>query len=80
MDAAPKRQVSIRVPSARTTTRRAAHASGNGNGSDNKSEIAQEIIAVRAYFISERRLAAGIPGDSFGDWLEAERQLRDETR
>lgn len=35
----------------------------------------QEDIATRAYFVSERRRAAGLPGDEHGDWLEAERQL-----
>lgn len=34
-----------------------------------------EDVTLRAYFISEKRNAAGIPGDSHQDWLEAERQL-----
>jgi hypothetical protein len=41
-------------------------------------EIPSEAIALRAYFISEARQAAGEPGDSTTDWLEAERQLRAE--
>jgi hypothetical protein len=32
-------------------------------------------IALRAYFVSEKRRAAGLPGDEQGDWIEAERQL-----
>jgi hypothetical protein len=34
-----------------------------------------EDIALRAYFIAERRHQMGWPGDSTGDWVEAERQL-----
>jgi len=42
------------------------------------AEIPTEVIALRAYYISEARQAAGIPGDSTLDWLEAERQVRAE--
>jgi len=34
-----------------------------------------EVVALRAYFIAEKRHADGIPGEEVGDWLEAERQL-----
>lgn len=34
-----------------------------------------EEIALRAYFLSEKRQTEGLPGSSEGDWLEAERQL-----
>jgi hypothetical protein len=37
-----------------------------------------EQIRLRAYFISEQRRNAGIGGDEHGDWLRAERELRDE--
>ncbi len=40
--------------------------------------ISQEDIALRAYFISEKRRQTGTPGDSAQDWLEAERQLHAE--
>lgn len=40
--------------------------------------ITTEDIALRAYFIAERRNAMGWPGDSDTDWLEAEAQLRAE--
>lgn len=32
-------------------------------------------VALRAYFIAEKRLQTGDPGTPEGDWLEAERQL-----
>ncbi len=41
--------------------------------------ISDEDIALRAYFIAERRHKMGWPGDSTSDWVEAERQLRTEA-
>ncbi len=32
-------------------------------------------VALRAYFIAEKRRQNGLPGDEAQDWLEAERQL-----
>jgi hypothetical protein len=37
-----------------------------------------EQVRLRAYFISEQRRNAGIDGDEHGDWLRAERELREE--
>ena len=34
-----------------------------------------DAIARAAYLNSRRRVEQGLPGDSRGDWLEAERQL-----
>ena len=39
----------------------------------------REDIALRAYFISEKRRANGVHGDEHQDWLEAERQLAAES-
>ena len=36
-------------------------------------------IALRAYFIAEKRRQNGLPGDEHHDWLEAERQLLAES-
>ena len=38
-----------------------------------------EDVSLRAYFISEKRRAQGLPGDEHQDWIEAERQLAAET-
>jgi hypothetical protein len=35
-----------------------------------------EEIALKAYYIAERRHHLGLPGSTESDWLEAERQLR----
>lgn len=42
--------------------------------------ISNEDIALRAYYIAERRQKLGWPGDSDGDWHEARRQLVAEAR
>jgi hypothetical protein len=36
-------------------------------------------VALRAYFLSERRRIHGLPGDEHQDWIEAERQLQSES-
>ena len=43
------------------------------------ASFSTEDISVRAYFIGEHRRSLGLGGDSEGDWLEAERQLRSEA-
>ncbi len=40
----------------------------------------QDDVALRAYFIAEKRQAHGLPGDEHGDWIEAERQLAEEAK
>jgi hypothetical protein len=43
-------------------------------------KISPDDIGLRAYYISERRIAEGRVGCSDSDWLEAERQLQAEAR
>jgi hypothetical protein len=45
-----------------------------------KVAFTTDDIALRAYFIAEKRHKAGLPGNSHQDWLEAERQLLSESR
>ena len=42
-----------------------------------KSPPPLEAVARGAYLNYRRRVEQGLPGDSHGDWLEAERQLRE---
>jgi hypothetical protein len=42
-------------------------------------KISHDDIALRAYFIGERRQKMGWPGDSATDWADAEKQLRAES-
>ena len=41
--------------------------------------ITDEAIRIRAYLISQWRMQNGVPGDSAHDWLEARRQLQEES-
>ena len=43
-----------------------------------RAGVTAEDIALRAYFIAEKRRHNGLPGDEHHDWIEAERQLRAE--
>lgn len=42
-------------------------------------EPTDEEIRIRAYFLAERRLQLSLPGDSAHDWIEARRQLIEES-
>ncbi|MBJ7257966.1 MAG: DUF2934 domain-containing protein [Chthoniobacterales bacterium] len=75
---APARPAAVR---ARTVTATPARVISRRRGG--KSVITAVIgsvitdeIALRAYYIGERRIRLGLGGDSESDWLEAERQLR----
>jgi isopentenyldiphosphate isomerase len=55
-------------------------SSGTGIRSKKKpKEPTVEQIQLRAYFIAERRQSLGIHGDSTSDWVQAERELREEA-
>ncbi len=43
-------------------------------------EPTDEQIRLRAYFIAERRHKLSLPGDSSHDWIEARRQLIEESQ
>lgn len=72
-----------------TTARKAKPAARKKTGAKTKAvksskpvpaiEVSDEQIRIRAYFVAERRLRLGLPGDSNTDWLEAKRQLLSET-
>ncbi len=38
-------------------------------------KISSDDLALRAYFLGEKRQQLGLAGDSHSDWIEAERQL-----
>jgi hypothetical protein len=45
-----------------------------------KPAYTTDDVALRAYFIAEKRLTDGLPGDEHQDWIEAERQLAAESK
>lgn len=60
-----------------STTLKSTSKAASKTGS--KKPIPSEAqIALRAYYISQRRQQFGWDGDPISDWVEAERQLREE--
>lgn len=71
---AAKKPAKAKSPTARTRVKAAAVTPAAS------ASITPADIALRAYFISEKRQKLGIPGDSTSDWVEAERQLKVEAK
>ena len=63
----------------KSKTLRKPRASNSGNFKPGKLTFSDDDVRMRAYFISERRQQQGLPGDSAHDWLEALRQLQEES-
>jgi hypothetical protein len=56
-----------------------AQTTQSGKRSSAKAiEPSEDDIRVLAYRLYERRSAEGVEGDAESDWVEAERQLREE--
>ncbi len=66
-------------PKAAPVKKAATRSTAASKTSRSPSVISNDDIALRAYFISEKRRAKGLPGDEAHDWIEAERQLRAES-
>jgi len=66
----------------RETSARKSAAMANASmplGTAGIADPSDEVIRLRAYFISERRRRFALPGDAESDWLEAKRQLVSEA-
>lgn len=61
-----------KAPAAKKSTAAQKPAKASAGPSDSD-------IQLRAYFLAERRMQLGLPGDSSHDWLEARKQLLKET-
>lgn len=75
---APRKPVAARerasaATPARVMTRRTA---GKSEVIGMIGSVTTEDIALKAYYLAERRRNLGLPGDPQSDWLEAERLLR----
>jgi hypothetical protein len=62
-----------------TAARKPRAAAPRENSAVGEVMVSNEEVRIRAYFISERRMQNGVPGDSAHDWLEAQRQLQEEA-
>jgi hypothetical protein len=71
------------VPARKAPARRTGTAAAKKSAKPAKQRIVPSIstddVALRAYFIAEKRHAQGLPGDEHQDWIEAERQLQAEA-
>ena len=82
-----QRTTSSSVPAKKSVQSKSASTSaGNIASVKSKSQkkvIAQpssEQVALRAYFIGERRRTLGIHGDETSDWVAAEQELLEELK
>lgn len=78
-ESSPKKEASKKVPAKKSVPKAAPKGSGKASSRKKVAQPTGDDIALRAYFIAERRQALGLPGDSTGDWVEAERQLLEEA-
>lgn len=76
--AAPQRAKPVKPPSKKRPTPPVPRAIKAVEPAPSEGIIWQDV-AIRAYFISEKRRSTGIPGDEHQDWLEAERQVAEES-
>ena len=78
IDSAPAKPFAAKPAPAAAAKKAVKRAAPAAKGSKKPASISSDDIALRAYFISEKRRAHGLPGDDRHDWIEAERQLRAE--
>ena len=78
-----QRTASSAAPAKKKT---ASNSTGNVAAAKSKSQTkaivqpSSEQVALRAYFIAERRRVLGIHGDETSDWVAAERELLEELK
>jgi hypothetical protein len=68
---------------ARKSSQKKAGSNSNAKSKSRKKVAAKptvEQVALRAYFIGERRRNLGMPGDETSDWVAAEREILEELR
>jgi hypothetical protein len=70
-----KKTAAAKKPSTRKPTTSAAKPA-----TSRPVEPTDDEIRIRAYFLAERRHQLSLPGDSAHDWIEARRQLIEESQ
>jgi hypothetical protein len=77
---APAKKAAAKKTAVRKTAAKKTKTSAPKKSAASKpKEPSDADISLRAYFIAERRMKLGLPGDQAHDWLEARRQLRVEA-
>ena len=81
--AVPKKKSRVAATSAKNkkaeTEKKPAAKQSTSPASKSVSEPTDEQIRLRAYFLAELRHKLSLPGDSNHDWIEARRQLIEES-
>ena len=70
-----KKTATARKPSAKKPV-----TSATKPAASRPAEPTDDEIRIRAYFLGERRHQLSLPGDSAHDWIEARRQLIEESQ
>jgi len=83
MSLTPSQSAASPTVPARKSVQRKAGANPSTKSKSRKKVVAQpsaEQVALRAYFIGERRRNLGMPGDETSDWVAAEREILEELK
>jgi hypothetical protein len=82
-----QRTASSAAPAKKSTEAKAVSKSDSNVATGKKKspkkllgQPSNEQVALRAYFIGERRRTLGIQGDETSDWVAAERELLEELK
>lgn len=73
----PAKKAAAKKAPAKKAAKKATKHEANEAKPARKSAPSIDVIARSAYLNYRRRVENGLPGDSQGDWWEAERQLRE---
>ena len=73
----PTEKPAKKAPAKKTTAKKAAKVAKAAPKVEKKAGPSIDSVARSAYLNYRRRVENSLPGDSHGDWLEAERQLRE---
>jgi hypothetical protein len=76
----PSRSVSSQAGTGKKSTKKTAKKIPANAKENNVVNDCREQVAMRAYFIAERRRALGIAGDATSDWVQAEQELGKELK
>jgi hypothetical protein len=80
MSMKPSRSVSSQAGTAKKSTKKTSKKIPANAKENNVVNNSREQVAMRAYFIGERRRALGIAGDATSDWVQAEQELSKELK
>ena len=83
MNVTRSQHATSRAASSKKSTKQKTDLNSNAKSKSQGNASAQpsnEQVALRAYFIAERRRTLGIDGDETSDWVAAERELLEELK